>query len=110
MTALNATDQLPSYTVGAKADWSLIPDYMIGGLRRYIENGVEPGSFLSAVLCNDLRGACERADDTNRERLFQYIQFLYSYAPSACWGSPTRFEAWIEEGGIEGNQRKAVGQ
>ena len=30
-----------------------------------------PGSFLSAVLCNDLRGACECADDTNRSRLFE---------------------------------------
>ena len=53
-----------TYT-SAKPDWSLIPEYMIGSLRRYIENGIEPGSFLSAVLCNDLRGACECADDTN---------------------------------------------
>ena len=50
------------------ADWSLIPDYMRGGLRRYLAHGIEPGSFLSAVLRNDLIDACGRADDTNRHR------------------------------------------
>jgi hypothetical protein len=89
----------PDYT-GNGAKWSLIPDYMIGGLCRYIENGIEPGSFLSAVLCNDLRAACECADDTNRHRLFEYVQFLYSYAPASCWGSQERFEKWLDEGGL----------
>ena len=88
-----------TYT-SAKPDWSLIPEYMIGGLRRYIENGIEPGSFLSAVLCNDLRGACECADDINRSRLFEYVKFLYSYAPAGCWGSQERFEKWLEQNGL----------
>lgn len=92
--------QHPSYTMGSPADWSLIPDYMIGGLRRYIENGIEPGSFLSAVLCNDLRGAVSAADDTNRHRLFQYVQFLYLYAPSECWGSPSKVEKWCAQRGL----------
>jgi hypothetical protein len=91
---------LPSYTASGCADWSLIPPHMIGGLRRFIENGIGPGSFLTAVLCNDLRGACERADDENRDRLFQYVQFLYSYAPSECWGSPAKFDAWCKQGGL----------
>jgi hypothetical protein len=94
----------PTYTAGHKANWSLIPDYMIGGLRRYIENGVEPGNFLSAVLCNNLRAACEYADDTNRGRLYQYIQFLYCYAPGECWGSMQRFEAWITQGGLKSEE------
>ena len=89
----------PTYT-STKPDWSLIPEYMIGSLRRYIENGIEPGSFLSAVLCNDLRGACECADDTNRSRLFEYVKFLYSYAPAGCWGSQERFEKWLEQNGL----------
>jgi hypothetical protein len=88
--------------IGAEPDWSLIPDYMIGGLRRYIENGVVPGDFLTAVLTNDLRGACARADDTNRDCLFQYVQFLYSYAPAPCWGSPEKFSAWIKRSGLAG--------
>src|ERR1700688_125871 len=90
----------PSYTAGARADWSLIPSHCIGGLRRYIENGIEPGSFLTAVLSNNLRHACEYADSTNKHRLFDYCQFLYSYAPSECWGSPERFDAWVKKRGL----------
>ena len=91
---------LPTYTHGRKADWSLIPEHMIGGLRRYIENGIPPGHFLTAVLCNDLRGAVDRADDTNRRRLADYVIFLYNYVPSQCWGSPEKFEVWIAQHGL----------
>ena len=93
------TAELPQYTE-TKPDWSLIPGYMVGGLRRYIENGIEPGSFLTAVICNDLKEACGRADDTNRYRLFQYVEFFYNYAPSDCWGSPEKYAAWINQGGL----------
>jgi hypothetical protein len=96
----DTTDQLPSYTPGHSADWSLIPDYMIGGLRRYIEYGVPPGSFLTALLSNDLRATFERADDENRRCVENYVRFLYSYAPSQCWGSPARFDAWCKKGGL----------
>lgn len=99
-------DPLPNYTFGRPADWSLIPAYMIGGLRRYIEHGIPPGDFLTAVLSNDLRGACERADDENRHRLFQYVQFLYSHAPVGCWGSSSNFRDWCEHGGL--SQRSAA--
>lgn len=90
----------PTYTPGREADWGLIPDYMIGGLRRYIEHGIEPGGFLSAVLANDLRRACEKADIINQHALFNYVNFLYSYAPAGCWGSDENFKAWCKSGGL----------
>lgn len=93
-------DALPSYTPGRSADWSLIPRYMIGGLRRYIEHGVAPGHFLTAVLSNDLRGAFERADDVNSAAIGNYLRFLYNYAPTGCWGSADRFNAWCQRGGL----------
>jgi hypothetical protein len=93
-------NSLPTYTVGAKADWGLIPDYMRGGIRRYIENGIEPGDFLQAVLRNDLRGAFERADGTNVNLIKEYIMFLYNYAPGGSWGSPENYEAWIKKSGL----------
>jgi hypothetical protein len=90
----------PTYTVGAKANWALIPDSMIGGLRRWIENGTEPGHFLTAVLLNDLRGAVERADDTNIHRLADYVKFLHNYAPSGCWGSMDNYLRWLGHKGL----------
>jgi hypothetical protein len=73
---------------------------MQGGLRRYIEHGISPGSFLTAVLSNDLRGAFECADDENRQIIEWYVRFLYNYAPSGCWGSRARFDVWCAHGGL----------
>ena len=83
-------------------DWKIalaasrLPEGMHGGIERWIEPGIRPGSFLSAVLRNDLRTACEKADDTNRYLLFEYVSFFYNHAPSSCWGSPEKFAAWME--------------
>ena len=71
-----------------------IPDYMMGGLRRWIELGIEPGDFLHAVLTNDLRRAVERADSANMRNLPAYVAYLYNNAPSQCWGSPEKVAAW----------------
>lgn len=79
--------------------------------RRYIEDKIPPGGFVLAVLCNDLKEACARADDINRRLLWEIVAWLYNEAPSDCWGSPERVEAWLsdkariataEAGGISG--------
>ena len=67
------------------------------GLERYIEHGVPPGHFLTKVLENDLLGACERADSTNRRILFEFVFWLVNYAPSECWGSPEKVDAWLDK-------------
>lgn len=79
-----------------------IPEHMIGGLVRYIVHGIPPGSFLTAVLSNDLMEALGRADDVNRYCLHRYGQFLYSVAPSGCFRSPEAFDAWVAKGGLSG--------
>jgi len=95
------TMTLPNYTDMA-TDWSLIPERMRGAIRCYIERGIPPGHFLTAVLCNDLREAVARADDENKKLLSNYVLFLYNCAPLRCWGSPALFEAWITRGGLAG--------
>lgn len=79
-----------------------IPDYMQDGLIEYILHGRPTGSFLTAVLSNDLKEACSRADSTNIHALPRYISFLYNHAPVGCWGSEERVESWIERGGLVG--------
>lgn len=73
-----------------------IPEHMLDRLRAYIETGCPVGDFLTAVLCNDLREACSRADDHNVRNLAAYVVYLYNEAPSPCWGSPEKHAAWIE--------------
>ena len=51
-------------------DYSLIPNQnMVEGIKRYVEHGVSPGGFLTALLTNDLTGALNRADVTNQSLL-----------------------------------------
>ena len=79
-----------------------IPEHMIGALSRYVFDGLQPGSFLEAVLCNDLRRAVERANDKNSDNLPNWIMLLYNYVPAACWGSPDKYRQWVEIGGYNG--------
>lgn len=36
-----------------------VPAHTRGGIVRYIDEGIPPGSFLTAIICNDLV-ACRR--------------------------------------------------
>lgn len=74
---------------------TLIPEHMQDGLKLYLDEGLEPGGFLYAVLSNNLADAVGRADATNQLLLPNYIRFLYNYAPSACWGSPEKVMSWM---------------
>ena len=84
------------FDIEAAAERCGVPSYMVGGIERWIKNGILPGDFLTAVLNNDLKEACGRADDVNRRCLFNYIDFFYNYAPSQCWGSPAKVAAWAD--------------
>lgn len=78
-------------------NYNLLPYHMQDGMRRYIEQGIEPGSFLRSVLENNLIDAFSHADDVNRYRMIDYASFLFNEAPSNCWGSPEKVNVWIKE-------------
>ncbi len=79
-----------------------LPYYMIRGLNRYIMQGIPGGDFLRAVLTNDLREACLRADGINIKLLPLYAAWLYNCAPKEAYGSQEIYEAWIACGGAIG--------
>jgi hypothetical protein len=72
-------------------------------------NGIPPGSFLEAVLTNNLRCAVERADEYNRDNLVNWVTLLYNHVPAACWGSPEKYQQWVDIGGYNGVRRKYEG-
>jgi len=74
-----------------------IPQYMADGTYNYLHYGVKPGSFLSAVICNDLRGAVENADDNNGRCLVNWVKFFYNHCPAGSWGSLETMKKWQEE-------------
>ena len=79
-----------------------IPAHMRSGTKLYIENGIPPGSFLTAVICNDLFLACGKADDINRHVLWEWCKFFYNEAPSTCFGSPEKMNKWMNHRGLDG--------
>jgi len=85
--------------------YNMLPEHMRDAMRNYVEYGIEPGDFLRNVLCNNLFGALERADDVNKHRLWDYGLFLYNCAPSRCKGSPEAYKYWLSVGGMEGLNR-----
>lgn len=70
----------------------LNPDYEVRedvkeALTNYAIHGHPLGSFLTAVVENNLFVALSTADSYNRASIFQICQFIYSDLPAACWGS-----------------------
>ena len=82
----------------------LIPDHMLGAIKRYLLNGIPPGGFLSALLSNDFMGAVGKADGENSAALIGWARFLYNYAPAGSFGSPEAFAKWLDRGGIAGRE------
>lgn len=74
-----------------------LEEFNLAPLRRYIDHKIPPGGFLQAILCNDLKEAMGRADGSNRRRVFEYVEWLYNFAPASCWGSPEKYRAWLNE-------------
>ncbi len=74
----------------------ILPEHMRDTVYRYVLDRVEPGSFLTAVLENDLRGAVAKADHINQQHIVQWAQFCMWALPMACHGSPANVSAWLE--------------
>jgi hypothetical protein len=68
----------------------------IEGLTSFMVHGVPPGDFLRAVLKNDLMGAMGKADEQNRNDIFEICKFVYNEMPHTCHGSAEAVDEWIK--------------
>ena len=71
-----------------------VPEHTIDALIGYVEHGRPVGSFLSAVLTDDLSGALRSTDDSNRQCLEAILQWLWNTTPADCYGSEAKVAAW----------------
>ena len=74
----------------------MIPERTLESIQRYVNYKVSPGHFVRAVLENDLFEAFGRGDEENLDALKEIVIYVYSYIPSACWGSPGKVKEWLE--------------
>lgn len=79
-----------------------IPTYMQDGLIEYVLTARPTGSFLNAILTNNLREACNRADELNKRLIWNYVNFLWNHAPMMCWGNEETVKKWRDIGGYMG--------
>jgi hypothetical protein len=72
------------------------PQELQAGLNRYVNERCQTGSFLYAILTNNLREAVMRADDKNIRLIPEIVCFVYNEIPGKCWGSVEKVEAWLK--------------
>jgi len=72
-----------------------MPELTYKGLSRYVTHHVSPGSFLRAVLSNDLLSSFLIADDYNAIAMYDIVKFCYLELPHSCWGSQGVVDKWI---------------
>lgn len=68
----------------------------LAGIMRYVEHGIKPGDFLTAVLENNLMEAIGRADEENQRDIVEICQFVHMEIPGCCHGSQEIMKEWME--------------
>ena len=89
---------------------SKVPEKMHDGIIRYVVFGTRPGSFLRAVISNDLRASIHCGDKENLKMLHTFVHYFYQYAYPELFGSPEKMKHWMEIGGLHGLQRQVLEQ
>ena len=70
---------------------------MVPAIKRYVENRIEPGHFLPALLSNDLMGTFSRADETNGSLIREWVIWMWNDMPFHMVGSREKVEAWLDD-------------
>ena len=73
-----------------------IPDGVLCAIKRYVEHGVEPGSFTRAVLENNLVQSFNKADEESYRKLKDICKYIYLCMPAEIWGSKERVDNYIK--------------
>lgn len=77
-------------------NYEALPEHLQAGMKRYVEHGIETGSFLRAALENDFTSAVLRCDVmADGWILYHLARFLRDELPDEAWGSHAKVEAWI---------------
>jgi len=83
-----------------------ITDTTKSAFENYFLRGLPPGSFVTAVICNNFVDACRNADYWNIEedRLAHIAKWLYNNAPAEAWGSRSAYNDWMND--LDGRRTK----
>lgn len=86
----------PEFATSDDSLWNRIPKHLRDGLERYLNNHIRPGNFLTAVLENDLKGACGYADEESYAGLKDLLMYLHWEVGIDCYGSKEKVNEWLK--------------
>lgn len=66
-------------------------------LEYYFLHGLQPGSFFTAILCNQLYSAVRLADDLNYENIAHIATWIMRNAPNNSYGSVEHMKYWTND-------------
>lgn len=92
---------VPKLTADNKiaVDFTTLREPLRAGMDRWIQHGIQPGGFLSAVIANNLREAFVKADDENIRAMASIVNWFYNEMPAPAWGWPEKAKAWAKRFG-----------
>ena len=68
---------------------------ILSEINRYMQ-GIRPGSFLLAILSNDLMTAVDVADTDQRRNIGDTAKFVRDFMPLGCYGKEENVEDWLK--------------
>lgn len=77
-----------------------VPEWIFHELKAYVLEGQPTGTFLQAVIANDLKDSIGRADDYGVAALQPLVRLLYNGCPGGCWGSRETYVRWLKIGRV----------
>jgi len=81
-----------------EVNYSTAPNQsMVAGIKRYVENGIMPGHFLTALFSDKLTDTFARADGSNTVVLREWVQWVYNEMPLNLVGSLGKMAAHVVE-------------
>ena len=81
------------------AKYPKAPPLIVEGIWNYAKRARgygDLGGFLYALLCNDLFGAVNRADNNSFAGLEDIMAIVWNEIPSNIWGSKEHVNSWLE--------------
>lgn len=74
-----------------------VPEHTREALENYFFYGYLPGSFVTAVITNDLVRACNSCDHINREAIVDITKWVMHNAPNGSWGNHNNLQNWLHD-------------
>jgi len=72
------------------------PVHILDSIDRFVRYRIAPGSFVRAVLSNDLAGAFGRGDENSLRGLRDIMHYIHWKIPGDCHGSRSKVEQWLK--------------